>query len=173
MQQPTMAPLSRVHGRGPHGRQLPRRLNAVIAAAFPVIVEIAITSAWWDRLPDRITTTFGPDGSPTGYGTPAGTAALLAALQALFLGVAIGSAVARDRRKGRIACAVTAGFVAVLASSWLIIVGLASSSWSSAAWWLLVAGPAWAIVPYWALSHAGVVDTDPSGDERARGCSER
>ena len=99
MQQPTMEPFSRVHDRGPHGRQPPRRLFAVIAAAFPVIVEIAITSVWWDRLPDRIATTFGPDGSPTGYGTPVGTAALLAALQALFLGAAIGSAVARDRRR--------------------------------------------------------------------------
>lgn len=73
-------------------RPAPRRLLAVFAAAFPVIVAIAITSVWWDRLPDRIATTFGPDGSPTGYGTPAGTAILFAALQALFLAAAIGSA---------------------------------------------------------------------------------
>jgi hypothetical protein len=129
-----------------------RGFLAVIAAALPVVVEVAITSVWWDRLPDRMATTFGPDGRPTGYGTPLGTAILLAALQALFLVAAIGSAVGRDRRKGRIACAVTAGIVAVLASSWLVIVGLASSSLSSAAWWLLVAGPAWGCVPYWLLS---------------------
>ena len=141
-------------------RPAPRRLLAVLAAAFPVIVAIAITSVWWDRLPDRIATTFGPDGSPTGYGTPAGTAILFAALQAMFLAGAIGSAVARDRRKGRIGCAVTAGFVAALGVSWLIIAGSASSSLSSAAWWFLAAAPAWACVPYWLLSPRGVNGTD-------------
>jgi hypothetical protein len=109
---------------------------AAIAAAFPIVVEVAITCVWWDRPPDLIATTFGPDGSPTGYGTPLGTAILIAALQALFLAAAIGSAVARDRRKLRIACAVTAGLVAALGTSWLIIAGLASSSLSSVAWWL-------------------------------------
>lgn len=133
---------------------VPRRLLAVIGAAFPVAVEIAITSVWWDRLPDRIPTTFGPDGSPTGWGTPLGTALLLGALQALFLVASMGSTLARDQRKGRIACAVTAGFVATLATSWLIMAGLASSSLSSAAWWLLAAAPPWACIPYWILSPA-------------------
>lgn len=133
-------------------RQSPQVISAAIAAAFPIVVEVAITCVWWERLPDRIATTFGPDGIPTGYGTPLGTAILFAAMQALFLAAAIGSAVARDRRTGRIACAVTAGFVTALGTSWLIIAGLASSSLSSAAWWLLTAAPAWACVPYWLLS---------------------
>jgi len=136
-------------------RQPPRRLVAVIAAAFPVIVEIAITGVWWERLPDRIATSFGPDGSPTGYGTPLGTAILFATLQALLLAASIGSAVARDRRRGRIACAVTAGFVAAIAISWVIIAGVASSALSSAAWWVLAAAPAWASVPYWLLRQRG------------------
>jgi len=82
-------------------RQPPRRIFAVIAAAFPVIVEIAITGVWWERLPDRIATSFGPDGSPTGYGTPLGTAILFAALQAPFLAAAIGSAWPRCRSRDR------------------------------------------------------------------------
>lgn len=135
-----------------------RRIFAAIAAAFPLVVEVAVTSVWWERLPDRIPTAFGPDGSPTGYGTPLGTALLLGALQALFILASVGSALARDQRKGRIACAVTAGFVATLATSWLIMAGLASSSLSSAAWWLLAAAPAWACVPYRILSPA--VDRD-------------
>jgi uncharacterized membrane protein len=147
VRRPTMATSSRVRVRE---RLVPRRLFAVVAVVFPVVVEIAVTGVWWDRLPDRIATTFGPDGSPTGYGTPAGTVILFAALQALFLAAAIGSAVARDRRKGRIGCAVTAGFVAALGASWL----------SSAAWWFLVAAPAWACVPYWLLSPRGVKGTD-------------
>lgn len=134
------------------GRCRREGFSAAIGAAFPVVVEVVVTSDSWDRLPDRIATTFGPDGSPSGYETPLGTAILLAAVQAPFLMAAVGSAFARDRRRGRISCAVTAGFVAVLASSWLIIVGLASSSLSSAAWWLLAAAPAWACVPYWLLS---------------------
>jgi len=137
------------------GRRRREGVFAAIAAAFPVVVEVAVTSAWWDRLPDRIATTFGPDGSPSGYETPVGTAILFAAVQAPFLVAAVGSAFARDRRRGRISCAVTAGFVAVLASSWLIIVGLASSSVSSVAWWLLAAAPAWACVPYWFISPRG------------------
>lgn len=132
----------------------PRALFAAVAAAFPVVVEVAVTSVWWDRLPDRIATTFGPDGSPSGYGTPLGTAILLAAVQSLFLVGAVGSAFARDRRRGRISCAVTAGFVAALAMSWLIIVGLASSTLSPTAWWLLAAAPVWPFVPYWLLSPA-------------------
>lgn len=132
----------------------PRALFAAVAAAFPVVVEVAVTSVWWDRLPDRIATTFGPDGSPSGYGTPLGTAILLAAVQSLFLVGAVGSAFARDRRRGRISCAVTAGFVAALAMSWLIIVGLASSTLSPTAWWLLAAAPVWAFVPFWLLSPA-------------------
>jgi hypothetical protein len=147
VRRPTMATSSRVRVRE---RLVPRRLFAVVAVVFPVVVEIAVTGVWWDRLPDRIAATFGPDGSPTGYGTPAGTVILFAALQALFLAAAIGSAVARDRRKGRIGCAVTAGFVAALGASWL----------SSAAWWFLVAAPAWACVPYWLLSPRGVKGTD-------------
>jgi hypothetical protein len=157
VRRPTMATSSRVRVRE---RLVPRRLFAVVAVVFPVVVEIAVTGVWWDRLPDRIATTFGPDGSPTGYGTPAGTVILFAALQALFLAAAIGSAVARDRRKGRIGCAVTAGFVAALGVSWLIIAGSASSSLSSAAWWFLASAPAWACVPYWLLSPRGVKGTD-------------
>ncbi|NII42556.1 putative membrane protein [Curtobacterium flaccumfaciens] len=130
-----------------------RRLTiAIIVAAWPLVIEAAVTAVWWNRLPDRIATTFGPDGSPTGFGTPLGTAVLVAALQALFLAAAIGSAVARDRRKGRIACAVTTGFVAAIGISWLIIAGLASSSVGSAAWWFLAAAPVWACIPYWLLS---------------------
>lgn len=68
---------------------------------------------------------------------------------------AIGSAFARGRRRGRIACAVTAGFVAALATSWLIMAGSASSSLTSAAGSLLAAAPASACVPYWFLSPAG------------------
>lgn len=138
-----------------HGRRTREGLFAAIAAAFPVVVEVALTSAWWDRLPERIATSFGPDGSPSGYGTPLGTAILLGAVQALFLVAAVGSAFARDRRRGRISCAVTAGFVAALAMSWLIIVGLASSKLSATAWWLLAAAPAWAFVPYWLLPPRG------------------
>lgn len=122
-----------------------------LAAAVPVFIEIAVTSAWWNRLPDRIATTVGADGSASGYGTPLGTATLLAAVQALFLVAAVGSAFARDRRKGRIACAVTAGFVAAVAMSWLIIAGVAASTVAPAAWWAILAGPAWAAVPYWLL----------------------
>lgn len=118
------------------GRRRRAGIFAAVVAAFPVVVEVALTSAWWDRLPERIATTFGPDGSPSGYGTPLGTAILLAAIQALCLVAAVGSAFARDRRRGRISCAVTAGFVAALAMSWLIIVGLASSTLSPTAWWL-------------------------------------
>lgn len=55
-----------------------------LAAAVPVFIEIAVTSAWWNRLPDRIATTFGTDGSASGYGTPLGTATLLAAVQTPF-----------------------------------------------------------------------------------------
>lgn len=122
-----------------------------LAAAVPVFIEIAVTSAWWNRLPDRIATTFGPDSSPGGYGTPLGTVSLLAAVQTLFLVAAVGSAFARDRRKGRIACAVTAGFIATVAISWLMIAGVATSIVAPAAWWALLAGPAWAVVPYWLL----------------------
>jgi hypothetical protein len=129
----------------------PSAALAAAAAALPVIVEIAVTSLWWDRLPGQIATTFGPDGSPSGYGSPLGTAVLLAAIQALFLVAAVGSACARDRRKGGISCAVTAGFVATLAISWLIIAGVAASLVASAAWWALLAGPAWAFIPYWLL----------------------
>ena len=136
---------------GARGRRRREGVFAAIAAAFPVVVEVAVTGAWWDRLPERIATTFGPDGSPSGYGTPLGTAILLAAVQAPFLVGAVGSAFAQDRRRGRISCAVTAGFVAVLAMSWLIIVGLAASTLSPTAWWLLAAVPAWAFVPYWLL----------------------
>ncbi len=70
---------------------------------------------------------------------------------ALFLVAAVGSAFARDRRKGRIACAVTAGFIATVAISWLMIAGVAASIVAPAAWWALLAGPAWAVVPYWLL----------------------
>lgn len=122
-----------------------------LAAAAPVLLEIAVTSAWWSRLPDRIATTFGPDGRPSGYGTPLGTATLLATVQALFLTAAVGSAFARDRRTGRIACAVTAGFLAAVAISWLILAGIAISTVAPAAWWAVLAGPAWAVVPYWLL----------------------
>jgi len=122
-----------------------------LAAAVPVFIEIAVTSAWWNRLPDRIATTFGPDGSPGGYGTPLGTVILLAAVQTLFLVAAVGSAFARDRRKGRIACAVTAGFIAAVAISWLNIAGVAASTVPPEAWWAILAGPAWAVVPYWLL----------------------
>ncbi|WP_081827340.1 DUF1648 domain-containing protein [Curtobacterium sp. UNCCL17] len=122
-----------------------------LAAAAPVFIEIAVTSVWWNRLPDRIATTFGPDGSPDGYGTPLGTVSLLAAVQTLFLVAAVGSAFARDRRKGRIACAVTAGFIAAVAISWLIIAGVAASTVPPEAWWAILAGPAWAVVPYWLL----------------------
>jgi hypothetical protein len=129
-------------------RVSPDAVFAAVAAAFPVVVEIAVTSVWWDRLPARIATTFGPDGSPSGYGTPLGTAILLAAVQAVFLIAAVGSAFARDRRKGRISCAVTAGFVVGLAISWLIIAGSAASILTPAAWWALLTAPAWAFVPY-------------------------
>lgn len=139
-----------------HGRRTREGLFAAIAAACPVVVEVVLTSAWWNRLPERIATSFGPDGSPSGYGTPLGTAILVAALQASFLVAAVGSAFARDRRKGRISCAVTAGFVAALAMSWVIIVGVASSTLSATAWWLLAAVPAWAVVPYWLLPREGL-----------------
>jgi hypothetical protein len=76
---------------------------------------------------------------------------LLAAVQTPFLIAAVGSAFARDRRKGRIACAVTAGLVATVAISWLIIAGVAASTVAPAAWWAILAGPAWAVVPYWLL----------------------
>jgi hypothetical protein len=150
MQRLMNAPMA--HARG---RRRRAGIFAAVAAAFPVVVEVAFTSAWWDRLPERIATTFGPDGSPSGYGTPLGTAILLAAIQALFLVAAVGSAFARDRRRGRISCAVTAGFVAALAMGWLIIVGLASSTLSPTAWWLLAAAPAWAVVPLWLLPPRG------------------
>lgn len=133
----------------------PRGFFAAIAAVFPVVVEVAVTSAWWDRLPERIATSFGPDGNPRGYGTPLGTVILVAAVQAPFLVAAVGSAFARDRRRGPISCAVTAGFVASLAMSWLIIAGLASSTLSPMAWWLLAVAPAWAFLPYWLLSPRG------------------
>lgn len=122
-----------------------------LAAAVPVLIEIALSSMWWDRLPERIATTFGPDGSADGYGTPLGTVSLVAAVQTPFLIAAVGSAFARDRRKGRIACAVTAGFIATVAISWLIIAGVAASTVAPAAWWAILAGPAWAVVPYWLL----------------------
>lgn len=122
-----------------------------LAAAFPVLIEIALTGMWWDRLPYRLATTFGPDGSPAGCGTPLGLVSFFAAAQALFLVAAVGSAFARDRRKGRIACAVTAAFVAALAISWLIIAGVAASIAPSELWWVILAGPAWAVVPYWLL----------------------
>lgn len=141
------APMANARGRGRR-----QGVFAAIAAALPVVVEVVVTSVWWDRLPDRIATSFGPDGSPSGYGTPSGTAILFAGVQALFLVAAVWSAFARDRRRGRISCAVTTGFVAALAMSWLIIVGSASSTWSTTAWWLLAAAPAWAVVPYWLLS---------------------
>jgi len=134
-----------------NARTPPTAALAAAAAAFPVFVEIAVTSAWWDRLPAQIATTFGPDGSPSGYGSPLGTAVLLAAVQALFLVAAVGSACAQDRRKGRVSCAVTAGFVASLAISWLIIAGVAASLVDPTAWWALLAGPAWAFIPYWLL----------------------
>ena len=136
------------------GRRMREGVVAATAAAFPVVIVVALTSAWWDRLPERIATSFGPHGSPSGYGTPLGTAILIAAVQALFLVAAVGSAFAQDRRRGRISCAVTAGFVAALAMSWLIIVGLASSTLSPTAWWLLASAPGWAFVPYWLLSPA-------------------
>lgn len=138
-------------GRGQRKRE---GVFAATAAAFPVVIVVALTLAWWDRLPERIATTFGSDGSPSGYGTPLGTAIPFAAVQALFLVAAAGSAFAQDRRRGRISCAVTAGFVAALAMSWLIIVGLASSTLSPTAWWLLAAAPVWPFVPYWLLSPA-------------------
>jgi len=147
-----MQPLMNAWMSSARGRRKREGVFAATAAAFPVVIVVALTSAWWDRLPERIATTFGPDGSPSGYGTPLGTAILIAAVQTLFLVAAVGSAFARDRRRGRISCAVTAGFVAALAVSWLIIVGLASSTLSPTAWWLLAAAPAWAFVPYWLLS---------------------
>lgn len=126
-------------------------VGAVAAAALPVVAEVVLTIPLWHRLPDEIATTFGQDGSPSGYGTPLGTLTVLAVIQALFLIAAVGSAFARDRRKGRVACAVTAGFVATLAISWLIIAGLAASIATPAVWWALPAGPAWALIPYWSL----------------------
>lgn len=131
-------------------------IAAVVAAAFPVPVEVVLTSLWWPRLPARIATTFGPDGRPSGYGTPLSTVTLLAVVQALFLIAAVGSAFAHDRRKGRIACAVTAGFVAMLTISWLIIAGLAASIVTSTVWWTLLACPVWALIPYWSLTTARV-----------------
>lgn len=131
-----------------NARTPPTAALAAAAAAFPVVVEIAVTSVWWDRLPAQIATTFGPDGSPSGYGSPLGTAVLLAVVQALFLVAAVGSACAQDRRKGRVSCAATTASVASLAISWLIIAGVAASLVDPAAWWALFAGPAWAFIPY-------------------------
>lgn len=45
----------------------------------------------------------------------------------------------------------TAGFIATVAISWLIIAGVAASTVAPAAWWAILAGPAWAVVPYWLL----------------------
>jgi hypothetical protein len=149
-----MQPLMNALMSSARGRRKREGVFAATAAAFPVVIVVALTSAWWDRLPERIATTFGPDGSPSGYGTPLGTAILIAAIQALFLVAAVGSAFAQDRRRGRISCAVTAGFVAALAMSWLIIGGLASSTLSPTAWWLLASVPVWGFVPYWLLSPA-------------------
>lgn len=147
-------------------RFAPSAVVAAVAAALPVVVEIAVTIVWWDRLPDRIATTFGPDGSPSGYGTPLGTAVLLAAIQALFLIGAVGSACAQDRRKGRISCAVTAGFVAALATSWVIIAGSAASFLTPAAWWTLLVAPAWAFVPYWLLRPSKNAERPQSNSQR-------
>lgn len=125
-----------------------RTLLAIVAAGLPMAVAAAVTGAWWGRLPARIATTFGPDGEPSGYASPLAAAVLFGALSALFLGASVWSARAEDRHEARVGCAVTAGFVAVLASSWVVLVGLASSTLSPQAWWLMMAAPAWSCVPY-------------------------
>ncbi|PYY47504.1 DUF1648 domain-containing protein [Curtobacterium sp. MCBD17_023] len=129
---------------------------ATSAAALPVIAEVAASASWWERLPDRIPVTFDADGSPSGYATPLSAVIALAVIQAPFLTAAVGSAFARNRRKGQVACSVTTGFVATLAASWLIMASLSALSLSSSVWWALLAGPAWAVVPYLLLRTRGV-----------------
>jgi hypothetical protein len=129
---------------------------AALAAALPVVAEVAASASWWDQLPDRIPITFAADGSPSGYATPLTTVITLAVVQAPLLTAAVGSAFARDRRKGQAACSVTTGFVATLAASWLIIASLSALSLTPSAWWALPAAPAWAVVPYILLRTRGV-----------------
>jgi hypothetical protein len=130
------------------GRDRVRSSFATLGAALPVVTEVAASAAWWDRLPDRIPVSFGADGSPSGDATPLGAAITLAVVQAAFLTAAVGSAFARNRRKGRAACAVTTGFVATLAASWVIIISLSAASPSPTVWWGLLAGPLWGVVPF-------------------------
>ncbi|WJY01583.1 hypothetical protein [Curtobacterium sp. 458] len=143
-----------------------RTVLAIVAAALPMAGAGAVTCAWWGRLPARIATTFGPDGEPSGYEDPSAAAIVVGALLAVFLAASAMAALAEDRRKARVACAVTAGFVAVLAVSWVILVGLASSTLGPAAWWLMLAAPVWTGVPYWAFGAAGGDDDVAPGPAR-------
>lgn len=126
-------------------------VSAAVGSCVPVVVEVLFTSACWGAIPERLPVTFGVDGRTTGSGTLTGTITVLACIQFLLLVAAISSAPARDRRKAQLACATTTGLVAILAISWIAIVGKAALGWSASIWWALIAGPVWGLVPYMLL----------------------
>lgn len=132
--------------------QRSRSVTATVAIVIPVVAEIGLSLVWWGSLPDRIAVHFAADGAADRSGTPLSTVITFAAIQSLFVTAAVGSAFARDRRKARIACTVTAAFANLIGAGWLSIAAAAVGAAAALPWMLLLTGLAWCLVPYLCLT---------------------